>query len=874
MPFPGSLEEYRHKRRFGTTPEPTGDAQPKVPSAPRSFVVQKHAASRLHYDVRLELDGVLVSWAVPKGPSLDPSDKRLAVHVEDHPLDYGDFEGTIPKGEYGGGTVMVWDRGTWEPVAEDDPAKHLAEGHLKLRLFGEKLQGAWMLVRAFYHETDQPDKNWLLFKERDEFARPKSEFDVTKLDKSAKTRRSMEEIANATRPHVWHTDRGAESEERERGAPATAPQPARAAAPSATAAPSARRPALSKLRGAKKVGLPKSLDVELALLVKEVPRGEEWLHEIKFDGYRAYCRLDGGKASFTSRNQNDWTGHFRGIAEAAAKLPVKQAILDGEVVVLLPDGRTSFQGLQNAIASEPPRDLKYMVFDLLYLDGYDLRGVKLEERKKLLQALLGNEAGPLRYVDDVRGSGEEFYRQACGFALEGVVSKRRDRPYVAGRGREWQKVKCLQRQEFVIVGFTDPGGGRTGIGALLLGVRDGEGLRYAGRVGTGFNERTLRDLRLRLEPLEQKDAAVLGVPDGGRAKGVHWVQPKLVAEVAFSEWTADGQLRHPSFQGLREDKPAEDVVVERPVDPASAPSGDGQKPGEARVGGVKITHPGRVMYPDIGLTKLELVEYYERIEKWVLPYVIDRPLTLVRCPQGFTGQCFYHKHVTETFGSRIGRVAIAESGGVADYITIHNIGGLLSLVQMGTLEFHPWGSRDDDPEKPDQIIFDLDPDPDLPYSRLVDAARLLRERLHDFGLTSFVKTTGGKGLHVVVPLRRTTSWDDMKAFSKAVVDGVVAVAPNLYTANMSKAKRAGKIYIDYLRNSRGSTAIAAYSARARPGAPVAVPVFWEELDDVRPDAFHVRDIETRLTHLKRDPWADFGKTRQQITGKMRREAGM
>ncbi|MBI4410737.1 MAG: DNA ligase D [Gemmatimonadetes bacterium] len=903
-----TLESYRQKRHFGRTPEPSG--RRKKRASGRAFVVHKHAATRLHYDFRLELEGVLKSWAVPKGPSLDPADRRLAMHVEDHPLEYGGFEGVIPPGEYGAGAVMVWDQGVWLP--QGDPSEAYRKGRLKFELRGKKLHGGWTLVRMGGRPAERGKESWLLIKERDRHARPgEGELLLESRGKSALTRRTLEQIAGAA-DRLW--TRGGEvggsapipaGKRSKRSGPAEAPARQRLKATrtaarragsrsSAPQPPAARVPALAALPGVRESTLPKSLEPQLARLVSEVPPGDLWLHELKFDGYRILCRLQDGRARLMTRHGKDWTDRFAPIAEAAGALPLESALLDGEVVALQPDGTTSFQALQNALSRDRQEDLVYYAFDLPYLNGYDLRALPLEQRKSILSALLTGdaaEAGRIRYSDHVEGRGEEFHRQACALGLEGIVAKRRDAPYRSGRARDWLKVKCLQRQEFVVGGYTDPSGARTGFGALLLGVyRDGR-LVHVGKVGTGFTDQSLRDLHARLRELERTTPPFSNPPRGAAARGVHWVEPKLVAEVAFTEWTEDDVLRHPSFQGLREDKRPQEVVRERPQRAAEAAgerasaavvSGDGaartassRRAGPVQVAGVRLTNPDRVLYPAEAISKLELARYYETVAEWILPHVKDRPLTLVRCPEGHEKECFFQKHAPELIGPGLEKVEVAEEKGAATYLAITSLPGLIWLVQMGVLELHVSNARQDRPERPDQIVFDLDPGPGVEWRAVLEAARRMRDRLEELGLTSFVKTTGGKGLHVVVPLARRHDWDEVRTFARAVAEDIARTAPDRFTVQMAKAERDGKIFLDYLRNARGQTAVVAYSTRARAGAPVATPLAWDELEPgIRSDSFNIRNLPERLSGLEQDPWAGFAETVQWIGAAARRALGL
>ncbi len=852
------LEEYRTKRDFAKTPEPAGTGSAE--SSELLYVVQKHAASRLHWDFRIELDGVLLSWAIPKGPSLDTADKRLAMHVEDHPVEYGSFEGTIPKGEYGGGTVMLWDRGTWQPD-HGDPRAHLEQGHLKFYLFGERLRGRWMLVKTKGYGGK--GDSWLLFKERDEEARPRAEFDaVQQWTTSVATGRTMEQIALDADAVYSSTDLSLSDAQAE-------------------AQPRLFRPTmpdLATIPGAVEAPMPDHVDVELATLVKGVPEGDQWLHEVKYDGYRILGRIEGGRARLVSRNNKDWTDKFSLVAEAIVGLGVSDALLDGEVVVVKPDGTSDFQALQNYVKRHQHATLQYCVFDLLYLNGHDLRGCWLEDRKEVLRALVPADSPVIRYTDHIEGHGDVFFDRACEYSLEGVVSKKRGSTYRSGRGRDWLKSKCLQRQEFVVVGYTDPGGSRSGFGALAIGVNDPAGLRYVGRVGTGFTERTLADLHGELKPLLRDDPPVMNPPDGAEAHGLHWVEPKLVAEVAFAEWTAEGALRHPSFLGLRVDKPAEEVVLETPSElpteaadtvatPEATPPTVSGKPGETtRVAGVVLTNPGRVFWPEIGFTKLDLTRFYEQVADRILPHVADRPLSLVRCPNGYTGECFYQKHAAN-FPPAVLTVDIPEgaAGEVTPYAWIDSLSGLIGLAQMGVLEVHPWGARRDNPDKPDRLVFDLDPDPALPWSQVAATALLLRSELGRLGLQSWLKTTGGKGLHVVVPITRRSTWSEARSFARAFVDSIVRIEPRMFTSNMRKGQRDGRIFIDYLRNSRGATAVAPYSTRAREWAPVSMPMAWEELEQTaeRP-VFTVANVAARLGDFP-DPWADIFSAHQSIT---------
>jgi len=817
-------------RDFGLTEEPSGEVQSTETG--RSFVIQKHAATALHYDFRLELDGVLLSWAVPKGPSLSPKDKRLAVQTEDHPVDYRDFEGTIPHGEYGGGPVIVWDRGTWEAIG--DPHEGMKKGRLEFVVHGEKLHGKYMLVRLAEKERDRGKKNWLLIKRGDEHVREGAEAEIVKrLPKSVLTGRTVEEV--------------------KAGVPATAGAPV---------------PAFGKV-------VP-----QLATLVDDVPTHGDWVYELKYDGYRAIATLDDGKVRIASRNGKDWTDHFRIIADALSHVRARNAVFDGEIAYVMEDGRTDFQKLQNTLngGSDAGR-LVYFIFDLLHYDGVDLTGEPLEVRKNKLRTILAGEGPPLKLGDHVRGNGVEFFAQVCKLGLEGIIAKRADKPYRAGRSPEWVKVKCQKRQEMVIVGSTRPKGARTGIGALLLAVREGETYRYAGKVGTGFSQASLADLTKRLAKLEVKEPLVVGAP---RMRDARWVKPELVCQVRFTEWTRDGSLRHPSFEGLREDKKAESVKreVEKAVEPVEAKAARTPRTktrddsGVVKVGKLVITHPERVVDRASGITKGDLARYAGVMAPWFLPFAKKRPLMLVRCTGEWDlvsgvglqekrpkrASCFVQKHIGRGLVANIGRGEV--DGEEVLYVTKED--EVVALAQLNTVELHGWGSRMPSYEKPDWIVLALDPDVGLPFARVVEAALDLRDELAKIGLVTFVKTTGGKGLHVVVPLTPKDDWSVVSAFATAVAEGMVTREPKKYVATMTKAARTGKIFVDHFRNGRGATAILPYSPRARPGATVALPVSWKELPSVDPQAFTVLTVPELLAKRRVDPWAALLTTKQTI----------
>lgn len=823
-----ALERYRGKRDFTRSPEPSGSP---APGEGRTFVVQKHDARQLHYDLRLELDGVLKSWAVPKGPSLDPDQRRLAVHVEDHPIEYGDFEGVIPKGEYGAGPVMLWDRGVWEP--EGDARRGYEKGHLRFNLAGHRLRGRWSLVRTKGDEVENEDKNWLLIKGNDEYVA--DEEATARFDRSITTDRSMEEIA--------------------------AGKPARRS-----------RAALAPP--------PEWLPPQLATAVDKPPEGEQWLHEIKLDGYRTLCRIHDGRATLFSRSGKDWTTRFRALARALEELPVAEAWLDGEVAVLNPEGISSFPALQRALSEDRQEEMAYFLFDLLYQDGRELGEQPLLSRKEQLFQLLEQQAvgsSPLRYCDHIVGSGVLVFEEACRLGLEGIVSKRADGRYVGRRTREWQKSKCLNRQEFVIGGYTAPRGARKGFGALLVGYYEGERLRFAGRVGTGFDEQTLADVYDRLVPLTRPECPFTERPPSGRT-AVHWIAPRLVAEVAFAGWTGDGLLRMASFQGLREDKPARQVERERTAaQEAPAPPEPSRKPSPLprTVAGLRLSNPDKVLWAGQGVTKRQLASYYESVGEAMLAELSGRPLTLLRCPNGRHGDCFFQKHANDTVPSAIKRVSLTEKGKEGIYMYVDSLAGIIGLVQLGVLEIHTWGARFDRPERPDRLIFDLDPGPGVPWRAVVDGAYDVRGLLEELGLQSFVRTTGGKGLHIVVPLVRRHGWNEVKEFTRACAEALARIHRGKYTARMAKSAREGRIYIDYLRNDMGATAICNYSTRAREGAPVAVPVSWAELSvDLDPQAFSVTTVPPLMAERRNDPWPDFYALRQSLSRPMRRRLGL
>jgi len=876
------LARYRSMRDFNVTSEPSG-GPPRKPITNESpelpFVIQKHAATRLHYDFRLAWDGVLKSWAVTKGPSYFPGDKRLAVQVEDHPLDYGGFEGIIPKGQYGGGTVMLWDRGTWEP--HGDVAESLKKGSLKFALHGEKLKGNWALIRMGGRAAREDKPNWLLIKEHDEDERgPNDEAITEQAPNSVASGRDMEAIAKA-KDRVWNSaarDPGVRESQKpsrpERPAPAKAlPQ------------------RITQNLNAPREVLPAFIAPQLAGLAKMPPAGDDWIHELKLDGYRIQARIEQkrGKATaqLLTRTGLDWTHRMKPIAEAVAGLPVKSALLDGEVVVLAKDGTTSFADLQAAFQDGATGALTYFVFDLLHLDGRNLRGVPLVERKSMLARMLAGVAtdGAIRLSEHLEGGAGTVFKHACKLGAEGIVSKLARSRYASGRGNSWLKLKCYREQELVIGGFTLPSNRTHGVGALLLGYYRGGKLIYAGRSGTGFTQKTHRMMRERLDRLVRKQSPFDEIPPGA-GRGASWVTPELVAQISFATWTADTLVRQAAFKGLREDKPAKSVQREvaegsaaEAEDDVKADASVKQKPKSiaarrvaSPVGSsngalpIRLTHPDKVLDVESGLTKDGLAHYYQEVASYMLPYVEDRPLTLVRCIDGTGKSCFYQKHKNAMLPADIGSIEIVDkkTGAPEPYITLSTSKALVELAQLGVLELHPWGSRNGDIEKPDRLIFDLDPDSAIDWKTLAGAAADVRARLKKLGLESFLKTTGGNGLHVVAPIRATNSWPVVKEFAHNLVLAMEKDAPDLYLTRMTKAARKGKIYLDYLRNERGATSIAPYSPRARSGLPVALPLKWEELKTKERPRFLVSEFANWKARLKKDPWSGMGELRQSL----------
>ncbi|MBB6106730.1 bifunctional non-homologous end joining protein LigD [Paraburkholderia bannensis] len=824
------LARYAQKRNFETTPEPAAHNQPprRKKGAP-SFVIQKHWASHLHYDFRLEADGVLLSWAVPKGPCFDPKVKRMAVHVEDHPVEYADFEGTIPAKQYGAGTVVIWDRGTWEPQA--DTQAGMESGKLVFQLHGEKLAGLWELVRTS-KPGDRQDK-WLLFKKRDEWARPLSDYDVVKaLPDSV-----------VTHPLGLLEDREPK---------VTAPSKADAALPELPAAASAP--------------LPAKLEPQLATLAASLPSGGDWITETKFDGYRLLARIDGGDVRLFTRGGHDWAARFPVLVKELKALDVKGAWLDGEIV-MLKDGLPDFSALQNAMDARTNRDIVYFLFDLMYLDGLDLKKVPLWARRAWLSALLENAGDHLRLSEAFDAPAAAVFEAASGLGLEGLMLKRRDAPYESGRSQSWLKAKARLRQELVVCGFTARGGKDGEIGSLLLGYYDDAGkLHDAGSVGTGWNSRTARDLWGRLAPLEIKSTpydvtAARARRWSRRASGAErWVEPHLVAEIEFAEWTADGVVRQASFKGLRLDKPARAVVRE-----------GGKTSAPARPTAVKITHPERIVDASSAITKADLVHYYASVAERMLPHLKDRPIALVRAPSGISGELFFQKHAERT---GLPRLTVHERALWPDHpplLSVDTVEALLSAAQMNTVEFHTWNSTVERIERPDRVIFDLDPGDGVKWAHVQEAALLVQTLLGELELKAWLKTSGGKGLHVVVPLTPRLGYAAVKEFSQAFVRHLAKTIPQRFSATSGPANRIRKVYVDYLRNGVGQTTAAAFSARARPGMGVSMPVAWEQLPELRSGAqWNVQTAREYLSFQSVDPWADYWSHEQSLSNAIKR----
>ena len=849
-----ALKSYRDKRNFDATPEPADGGVANEQE--RAFVIQKHWASRLHYDLRLELDGTMKSWAVPKGPSYDPADKRMAVAVEDHPISYNSFEGTIPAGNYGAGKVIIWDKGVWVPL--EDPQRGYREGKLKFELRGHKMHGRWTLVRMKGRGEKQVP--WLLIKEKDEFVRAASQYSV------------VDEMPDTVSQLTNH------------------PRPAALAAPTVAASGTAGAPA-----GARKAELPTKLLPQLATLVDEPPKDHEnWIYEIKFDGYRMLTRAQAGRIQLVTRNGNDWTDKLPELARALQSMELPDGWYDGEIIMPGERVPSDFQALQNAFDSARTADIRYYLFDVPYCAGHDLREVPLLERRAVLQRVVER-----RPHDNVRFSAvfdappQEIVASACRLGLEGVIAKRSSSAYVPRRSSDWVKLKCGRRQEFVIGGYTDPKGSRTGIGSLLLGVHDAGGhLQYAGNVGTGFNELTLRELKQQLEAIAAPRSAFDANP--ALPRNAHWVEPELVCEVAFGEWTRDNRIRHSVFHGLRDDKKARVIVREEPahgapVDrlaAAKAAAPKSSQPARAAKAGanvpkappekadaplpasLRVSNPDRVIDAESGVTKIELVRYYALVGPLMMTHLKGRPVSLVRAPKGIAGELFFQKHAERYKMPGIEQLDPAIFPGHPAMLEVAKPEGLLSAAQMNVVEFHTWNGVKSAIDKPDRMTFDLDPGEGVGWAEVQQAAQLVRAFLTELGLPVFLKTSGGKGLHLVVPLKRQLDWDTVKDFSQAVVQHLAKTIPQRFVAKSGGSNRVGKIFIDYLRNGYGATTACAWSARARPGLGISVPVRWDELAGLKSGAhWDVRSVHTRLDQGN-EPWAEYESSRASLAKAM------
>jgi len=827
-PRPDPLKDYRKKRDFSRTAEP----EPKRGRGEGwQFVVQKHDARRVHYDLRLELGGTLKSWAVTRGPSLVVGEKRLAVRTEDHPMQYLDFEGNIPQGEYGGGAMIVWDRGRWSSAA--DPDKALQKGHLDISLDGARLKGRWHLVRMRPRPGEKKEQ-WLLIKADDEFARPAGAPDITEEETTSfLSGRTTGELAALGELRKDHAGR------------------AKVIGTRKTAVPDPKNVA-----GARKGILPAFLEPSLPQQAEKAPSGANWVHEIKYDGYRMQARIDGGDVRLLTRKGLDWTARFPTVAAAIKKLGLSSALADGEIVVEDSAGIPSFTLLQSDLEAGRRDRFSYFLFDLLYCEGFDLTKAALRDRKALLQQIAGGlpATSLIRFSEHLAQDGPTMFEHACRIGLEGIVSKRIDLPYRGGRGPHWIKTKGILRQEFVILGYIPSTAAKGTVGALLVGYFDGGTLHYAGRVGTGYSGDQSRSLRAGLDKIASAKPKLGNALPAGAEKGVRWAEPRLVCEVEYRGWTADRLIRQSVFRGLREDRPADEIALD--VAPGKT-SEAGRAPIRQR-----LTHPDRMLWPEPGVTKEGLAEFYADIADWILPHLAGRVLSLVRCPSGVSEKCFFAKHAWQGLSGAVRQVDVGDK---KKMLTLDSLDGLIDLVQASVLEIHPWGSTAAHLEKPDRLIFDLDPGEDVPWSAVIAAALEVRSRLDAVGLKSFVKTSGGKGLHVVLPLEPSVGWDEAKAFTQSIAEAMAKSEPERYVARMTKSARRGRIFVDYLRNGRGATAVAPYSTRALPLASVSTPLAWDELaEGIRADHFKIDNLRQRLDVLKAEPWPDFFTMRQRL----------
>ena len=840
------LKVYKAKRNFSITSEPAEGGAAGVGEL--SFVIQKHWASRLHYDFRLELDGTMKSWAVPKGPSYDTKDKRMAVHVEDHPISYADFEGTIPEKQYGAGKVIIWDKGTWQPLG--DPREGYESGNLKFEMHGHKMHGKWVLVRM--KGKGEKQEPWLLIKEKDDYARPGAEFSV------------VDEMPDSVKALPMPGDVKAKGKARAKARPADAPLKA--------AKPAARGKAPLE---AVKAGLPDTLSPELATLVDNPPSNpQDWIFEIKFDGYRLLARVEGKQVKLFTRNQNDWTHKLRNLEKGIVAMKLPDGWYDGEIVVHDDGGKPDFGLLQLAFDGSNTADIVYFLFDAPYCNGYDLRAVPLETRRAMLKTVLAKTPSEMvRFSDEFGNDPQQLVLAACKMGLEGVIGKRRDSRYVERRSPEWIKLKCGQRQEFVIGGYTDPQGSRTGIGSLLLGVYDKDGvLQYAGNVGSGFNEATLRELKKKLSALDTDQSPFPRKAVAGREP--HWVKPKLIAEVSFAEWTKSGSVRHAVFQGLRDDKPARGIKREmaQHMEGAMATPGKSSEPAAPQgklPDSLKVTNPDRLIDAQSGTTKIELVRYYALVGELMIEHLKGRPVSLVRAPAGVGGELFFQKHADIGKLPGIKQMAQALDPDHPPMLEVGSVQGILSAAQWNVVEFHTQNATGKAYEAPNRMVFDLDPGEGVEWETMQEAATLMHAFLDELGLPNFLKTSGGKGLHVVVPIKGGYDWDTVKDFSQAIVQHMAMTLPDRFAFKSGPRNRVGKIFIDYLRNGRGATTACAWSARVRPGLGISVPLAWDELSVIKSgDQWNVQNAHTRLDRGNA-PWNGYAKSAKTLTAAMK-----
>jgi bifunctional non-homologous end joining protein LigD len=834
MPKKTALARYAAKRNFSITPEPAEGG--KSVAGALQFVVQKHWASRLHYDFRLELEGTMKSWAVPKGPSYDTQDKRMAIHVEDHPISYNQFEGQIPEKQYGAGKVIIWDRGVWTPL--EDPVAGYAKGMLKFTLKGHKLHGAWALIHIRSKQSKQDA--WLLIKEKDEFVRPAAEFSV--VDEFPDSVVGLPEIkASASKGK------------------------AKAKAKTATTGRAKARES-SMPEGAVRAAAPKELKPLLATLADAPPANpDDWVYEVKFDGYRVLAKVEPKGVRLITRNGHDWTAKLKHLAKALQSMKLKPGWLDGEIVMLKEGGSTSFQDLQNAFESERTADIVYYLFDLPYYNGYDLTQVPLVERRALLESLLVDPPPAVRFSAAFEADPAELVTSACKLGLEGIIGKRRDSRYSSRRSPDWIKLKCGHRQEFVIGGWTDPKGSRTGLGSLLLGVHNDKGeLVYAGKVGSGFNDESLRAIGAKLKKLAASESPFSArVPE---ARGAHWVKPRLLAEVTFSEWTSGNHLRHPVFHALRTDKPAKAIVREEPV---AALGPDVEEPESTIPARVRVSNPERVVDPTTGITKIQIVRYYALIGELMMPHLRGRPVSLVKAPQGIKRATFFQKHVEKAQMEGVEQLAQRLDPDHPPYLEVAEPIGLVTAAQMNVIELHTWNATKENIDRPDRMTFDLDPGEGVEWREMQQAAELVRGFLEKLELPAFLKTSGGKGLHVVTPLKPQYDWDTVKAFSQAIVEQMSEALPERFTAKSGPKNRVGRIFIDYLRNGFGATTACAWTARARPGLGISVPLAWSELKKLKSsDQWTIVNAHSRLA-VGNEPWKDYAKAAKGLTAAMK-----